>query len=331
MIRGWVQVNTNAMDDKVLFKSDGMPTYHLANIVDDHLMKITHVIRGEEWLPSAPTHILLYQYLGWEESRPQFAHLPLILRPDGNGKLSKRDGDRLGFPVFPLEWKDPKTGEISSGYREKGYFPEAFINTLAFLGWNPGTDKELYTMSELIEDFSIERVGKSGSKFDVDKTKWYNQQYLRDKTTEQSGPALLEALTQEGLNIEQDKLPAYIDLMKERATFVEDMVEGRYLLEAPVSYDQKTINKKWKADSEGIVLSLIDLFETTDFEAETLHAAFMNHLEKNEIGMGAAMPILRVLITGQGFGPNMFEIMEFLGKENSINRLRKGIERLKNG
>ena len=186
-------------------------------------------------------------------------------------------------------------------------------------------------MSELIEDFSIERVGKSGSKFDVDKTKWYNQQYLRDKTTEQSGPALLEALTQEGLNIEQDKLPAYIDLMKERATFVEDMVEGRYLLEAPVSYDQKTINKKWKADSEGIVLSLIDLFETTDFEAETLHAAFMNHLEKNEIGMGAAMPILRVLITGQGFGPNMFEIMEFLGKENSINRLRKGIERLKNG
>ena len=218
MIRGWVQVNTNAMDDKVLFKSDGMPTYHLANIVDDHLMKITHVIRGEEWLPSAPTHILLYQYLGWEESRPQFAHLPLILRPDGNGKLSKRDGDRLGFPVFPLEWKDPKTGEISSGYREKGYFPEAFINTLAFLGWNPGTDKELYTMSELIEDFSIERVGKSGSKFDVDKTKWYNQQYLRDKTTEQSGPALLEALTQEGLNIEQDKLPVYIDLMKERAT-----------------------------------------------------------------------------------------------------------------
>ena len=331
MIRGWVQVNTNAMDDKVLFKSDGMPTYHLANIVDDHLMKITHVIRGEEWLPSAPTHILLYRYLGWEESRPQFAHLPLILRPDGNGKLSKRDGDRLGFPVFPLEWKDPKTGEISSGYREKGYFPEAFINTLAFLGWNPGTDKELYTMSELIEDFSIERVGKSGSKFDVDKTKWYNQQYLRDKTTEQIGPALLEALTQEGLNIEQDKLPAYIDLMKERATFVEDMVEGRYLLEAPVSYDQKTINKKWKADSEGIVLSLIDLFETTDFEAETLHAAFMNHLEKNEIGMGAAMPILRVLITGQGFGPNMFEIMEFLGKENSINRLRKGIERLKNG
>ncbi len=330
MIRGWVQVNTNAMDDKVLFKSDGMPTYHLANIVDDHLMKITHVIRGEEWLPSAPTHILLYQYLEWEESCPQFAHLPLILRPDGNGKLSKRDGDRLGFPVFPLEWKDPKTGEISSGYLEKGYFPEAFINTLAFLGWNPGTDKELYTVRELIEDFSIERVGKSGSKFDVDKTKWYNQQYLRYKTTEQIGPALLEALTQEGLSIEHEKLPAYIDLMKERATFVEDMVEGRYLLEAPESYDQKTINKKWKADSEGIVLSLIDLFETTDFEAESLNAAFMNHLEKNEIGMGAAMPILRVLITGQGFGPNMFEIMEFLGKKNSINRLRKGIERLKN-
>ncbi|MBT5977646.1 MAG: glutamate--tRNA ligase, partial [Flavobacteriales bacterium] len=190
IIRGWVQVNSSNLDDKVIFKSDGMPTYHLANIVDDHLMKISHVIRGEEWLPSAPLHVLLYRFLGWEDTRPEFAHLPLILRPDGNGKLSKRDGDRLRFPVFPLDWTDPSTGEISSGYREKGYYSEAFINMLAFLGWNPGTEKELYTLSELIEDFTLERVGKSGAKFDADKTNWYNQQFLRSKSTEELAFAL---------------------------------------------------------------------------------------------------------------------------------------------
>jgi glutamyl-tRNA synthetase len=325
MIRGWVQVNTNAMDDKVLFKSDGMPTYHLANIVDDHLMKITHVIRGEEWLPSAPTHILLYRYLGWEEERPEFAHLPLILRPDGNGKLSKRDGDRLGFPVFPLEWKADDSKDVFSGYRENGYFPEAFVNMLAFLGWNPGTDQELFSMEKLINEFSIKRVGKSGSKFDADKTKWYNQQYLRIKSDDELGELLKPLIAAEGLSMAVEKMPSYVHLMKERATFVSDMLEGRYLLERPTEYDEKTIRKKWKENSPQIVKGLITLFQELEFSAENLHAQFMAHLEKNEIGMGSAMPLLRVFVTGQGAGPSMFEIMEFLGKEESISRLKIGL------
>lgn len=331
MIRGWVQVSSNTLDDKVIFKSDGMPTYHLANIVDDHLMKITHVIRGEEWLPSAPLHILLYRYLGWEDTRPQFAHLPLILRPDGNGKLSKRDGDRLGFPVFPLEWKDPETGEISSGYREKGYFPEAFVNTLAFLGWNPGTEKELFTMQELIEDFSIERVGKSGSKFDADKTRWYNQQYLRIQPTEELSKQISPMLSEAGLSFSEEQIPAFVELMKERATFVSDMLEGRYLFERPSSYDEKIIAKKWKENAPDIVKGMIESFSESKFNAEALHATFMRFLEEKSLGMGAAMPLLRVLVTGSGMGPGMFDIMEFLGKEESITRLEQGLQTLSNG
>lgn len=331
MIRGWVQVSSNTLDDKVIFKSDGMPTYHLANIVDDHLMRISHVIRGEEWLPSAPLHILLYRYLGWKDTRPEFAHLPLILRPDGNGKLSKRDGDRLGFPVFPLEWKDPKTGEVSSGYRENGYFTDAFVNMLAFLGWNPGTEKELFSMQELIREFSISRVGKSGSKFDADKTRWYNQQYLRMQSTEVLVSMVKPLLEEEGMDFTDDQLPAFVELMKERATFVSDMLEGRYLFQRPESYEEKVVAKKWKEGSAQIVREMIDAFAKVSFEAEELHATFQQFLQDKSLGMGAAMPLLRVLVTGRGAGPGMFDIMAFLGKEESLERLEIGLNRLSNG
>ena len=332
IIRGWVQVNTSSLDDKVIFKSDGMPTYHLANVVDDHLMKITHVIRGEEWLPSAPLHILLYRFLGWEETRPEFAHLPLILRPDGNGKLSKRDGDRLGFPVFPLEWKDPNSGELSSGYRERGYFPGAFVNTLAFLGWNPGTEQELFSMEELINQFTLERVGKSGAKFDADKTNWYNQQYLRAKPDDFLAQLLQPYLDEAGIACDASNLPAFVSLMKERASFVQEMLEGRYLFEAPSSYDEKTVQKKWKPTSPKIIEDLQKRFEDLEtFTAEALEASFKSYLEEHEVGMGAALPILRVIITGQGMGPGMFDIMTFIGKDESLRRLRAGLERLGNG
>lgn len=331
IIRGWVQVNTSSLDDKVLFKSDGMPTYHLANIVDDYTMKITHVIRGEEWLPSAPLHVLLYRFFGWEDVRPEFAHLPLILRPDGNGKLSKRDGDRLGFPVFPLEWKDPSTGEISSGYREKGFFPEAFINMLAFLGWNPGTEQELFTMDQLVESFKLERVGKSGSKFDADKTRWYNQQYLRNKANEELVDLLIPHLESASIRYTKQTLPAYVELMKERAVFVVDMLEGRYLFERPDSYDEQTISKKWKENSGEIITDITNRFEASSFEPDALNEIFSAYLKEKELGMGAVLPILRVLLSGKGAGPSLFDIMAFLGKEESVSRLREGVRSLANG
>jgi len=331
IIRGWVQVNTSSLDDKVLFKSDGMPTYHLANIVDDYTMKITHVIRGEEWLPSAPLHVLLYRFFGWEDVRPEFAHLPLILRPDGNGKLSKRDGDRLGFPVFPLEWKDPSTGEISSGYREKGFFPEAFINMLAFLGWNPGTEQELFTMDQLVESFKLERVGKSGSKFDADKTRWYNQQYLRSKANEELVDLLIPHLESASIRYTKETLPAYVELMKERAVFVVDMLEGRYLFERPDSYDEQTISKKWKENSGEIITDITNRFEASSFEPDALNEIFSAYLKEKELGMGAVLPLLRVLLSGKGAGPSLFDIMAFLGKEESVSRLREGVRSLANG
>ena len=331
IIRGWVQVNTSSLDDKVLFKSDGMPTYHLANIVDDYTMKITHVIRGEEWLPSAPLHVLLYRFFGWEDVRPEFAHLPLILRPDGNGKLSKRDGDRLGFPVFPLEWKDPSTGEISSGYREKDFFPEAFINMLAFLGWNPGTEQELFTMDQLVESFKLERVGKSGSKFDADKTRWYNQQYLRHKANEELVDLLIPHLESASIRYTKETLPAYVELMKERAVFVVDMLEGRYLFERPDSYDEQTISKKWKENSGEIITDITNRFEASSFEPDALNEIFSAYLKEKELGMGAVLPLLRVLLSGKGAGPSLFDIMAFLGKEESVSRLREGVRSLANG
>ena len=257
VIRGWVVVNTNKMDDKVIFKSDGMPTYHLANVVDDYLMKISHVIRGEEWLPSAPLHVLLYEYLGWKSQQPQFAHLPLLLKPDGNGKLSKRDGDRLGFPVFPLNWKNPETGEISLGYKEGGYLPEAFINMLAFLGWNPGTPQEIFSIDDLCETFTLDRVGKSGAKFDFDKTKWFNQQYLRSKSKLELAEMLQVILKKNDISAEINYVANVCQQLKERATFIKDMwSEGKYYFQPPKSYDDKVIRKKWDNDIKDILNEL---------------------------------------------------------------------------
>jgi glutamyl-tRNA synthetase len=326
VIRGWVTVNTNNLDDKVIFKSDGMPTYHLANIVDDHLMEISHVIRGEEWLPSAPLHVLLYRYLGWEDTMPLFAHLPLLLKPDGNGKLSKRDGDRLGFPVFPLEWTDPKTGDISSGYREKGYFPDSFINMLAFLGWNPGTPQEIFSLDELVAAFTLERVSKSGAKFDPDKTKWFNQHYLRTKDNEELASLLAE-------KIDGDYPTAFLagvaDLMKERASFVDEMLEGKYFFGRPEEFDAKTVRKKWKEQTPDIMNGLISVFEgVEDWTAENLEPVFKSFLADRELGMGAVLPNFRVLVTGLGMGPSMFAIAELLGKEETLNRMKEGIDKI---
>jgi glutamyl-tRNA synthetase len=330
IIRGWVVVNTNNMDDKVIFKSDGMPTYHLANVVDDYLMKISHVIRGEEWLPSAPLHVLLYRYLGWEDVMPQFAHLPLILKPDGNGKLSKRDGDRLGFPVFPTEWMNPETKEISSGYRESGYIKEAFINMLSFLGWNPGTTQEIFSMEELIESFSLERVGKAGAKFDFDKTRWFNQQYLRAKTKEELSQDLQLILKKNGVEAEDNFVETVCEQLKERATFVKDMwEEGEYYFQAPTTYDEKTIRKKWKEDTPKYMSELKDrLAGLSDFSSSTIEVEFKKYLEENELGMGKLLPAFRVCLTGLGMGPSLFDIASLLGKEETIKRMETALEKI---
>ncbi len=324
LIRGWVVVNTNNLDDKVLFKSDGMPTYHLANIVDDHLMKISHVIRGEEWLPSAPLHVLLYEAFGWET--PQFAHLPLLLRPDGNGKLSKRDGDRLGFPVFPTNWITAE-GELYPGYREQGYDPQAFVNMLAFLGWNPGTNQELFSMAELQEAFSLERVSKAGAKFDPDKTRWFQQQYLRKTDDAELAQQLSQILTDK---YDINKLKQVCHLMKERATFVKDIYEeGLYLFEMPTEYDDKTVSKKWKEESAGLMNEWKSKLAAIEpFDAAHIEASFKSFLEEKGLGIGAVLPLFRLLLTGKGMGPSMFEISEFLGKDESIRRMEKGIEHL---
>lgn len=324
IIRGWVVVNTNNLDDKVLFKSDGMPTYHLANIVDDHLMKISHVIRGEEWLPSAPMHIMLYQAFGWEA--PQFAHLPLLLRPDGNGKLSKRDGDRLGFPVFPANWTTSE-GELYSGYRENGYFAGSFINMLAFLGWNPGTTQEIFSMDELIQAFTLDRVGKAGAKFDPEKTKWFQQQYLKNTSEKELARLLKE---QFNLTDSEERLEAFCHLMKERATFVKDMMtEGSYLIFKPESYDEQTVSKKWKADSAALMTEWKSKLEAlSTFDAASIESAFKAFLEEKSLGIGAVLPLFRLLVTGAGTGPSMFEIAAYLGKEACLNRMNDGLAKL---
>lgn len=331
LIRGWVVVNTSNIDDKVLFKADGMPTYHLANVVDDHAMEITHVIRGEEWLPSAPTHVLLYRALGWEDTMPQFAHLPLILKPDGNGKLSKRDGDRLGFPVFPLEWQDPETGETSSGYKQNGYFPEAFINMLAFLGWNPGTEKELYSIEELIQDFTLERVGKAGAKFDADKTKWFNQQYLRAKSNSELGELVKPYLESIGVSVNQNFLETFCSLQKERATFIEEMVDETFYFEAPKEYDANTVKKKWKDNTPEIITKLRHALEATlPFNEAKIDKELKTFLESEGLGFGAVMPGFRLLVTGKGMGPSMSAICSLLGKEEVLKRIDNGLKSLGN-
>ena len=331
LVRGWVVVNTNNIDDKVIFKSDGMPTYHLANVVDDYLMKITHVIRGEEWLPSAPLHVLLYKYLGWESKQPKFAHLPLILKPDGNGKLSKRDGDRLGFPVFPLNWTNPETKEISLGYKEGGYFPEAFINMLAFLGWNPGTPQELFSLNELCKTFSLERVGRSGAKFDFDKTKWYNQQYLRSKTKTELAEILQVILKENNINADINYVANVCEQLKERATFVKDMwVEGKYFFQQPRLYDEKTIRKKWKDNTHVILNELrLEISKIEKFTSEEIETVFKQFLERNKIKMGVLLPAFRLSLTGLGMGPSLFNIAELIGKKETLSRIDIAIKKIK--
>lgn len=329
LIRGRVEVQSNLLDDKVLFKSDGMPTYHLANIVDDHLMQISHVIRGEEWLPSAPLHVLLYQYLGWEA--PQFAHLPLLLKPDGNGKLSKRDGDRLGFPVFPLRWTDPKTGDISSGYREDGYFPDAFINMLALLGWSPGTEQEIFSMQELIENFSIEKVGKSGSKFDPQKAHWFNHQFLVKKDNDELADLFLEDLNNRNIDTNKDYVKEVVSMVKERAEFVKDLWgQSSFFFEAPKTYDPQVVKKRWKQNTPAIMAAVKNVIAgVDDFKAENIKAEIVAYIEKNEIGMGAVMNALRLVLVGGGFGPDLMKIAELLGKDEVMKRIDAGIENIK--
>ncbi|GAB2945535.1 glutamate--tRNA ligase [Hymenobacter coalescens] len=336
LIRGWVVVHSSSIDDKVLMKSDGMPTYHLANIVDDHLMEITHVIRGEEWLPSAPLHVLLYRYLGWESTMPQFAHLPLLLKPDGTGKLSKRDGDKLGFPVFPLEFhgKDAETGEptVSSGYRESGYLPEAFINFLAFLGWNPGTTQEIFSMQELIEAFSIERVSKSPARFDQNKVRWYNEQYLRAKPDGELAQYLLDALRAQGISAElpADKAEQIAGLVKERATFPADLArEARLFFERPTAYDEQVISKKWNAQVAGALAAFADaLPAAADTTPDSIKTLLTQVVEGQGMKQGQVLQALRVAVTGAAAGPDLMAIMSILGTQETAGRIRAAVAAL---
>jgi glutamyl-tRNA synthetase len=330
MIRGRVSFNTNQLDDKVLFKSDGMPTYHLANVVDDHLMNITHVIRGEEWLSSMPLHILLYEALGISETRPRFSHLPLILKPEGKGKLSKRDGDKMGFPVFPLLWNNQETGESYRGYREDGYFPEAFINMLAFLGWSPGTEQEFFSMNELIESFDLSRVVKSGARFDPEKAKWFNRHYLQQKSVADLTALFLPVLKVKGIDPDIQKLERIVGSIKERCEFVKDLWEqGHYFFQAPESYDEKTIQKKWKPDTNEKLQAISELFETIpEWKAEPIKEIFSAFMTEKEWGFGMVMVPIRLALVGASSGPDLFEIFELIGKEETIGRIKTAISKI---
>tara|TARA_A100001011_G_scaffold398048_1_gene501078 strand:+ start:1343 stop:2875 length:1533 start_codon:yes stop_codon:yes gene_type:complete len=326
-IRGWVSVSSNNIDDKVIFKSDGMPTYHLANVVDDFLMKISHVVRGEEWLPSAPLHVYLYQCLGWETSMPIFAHLPLILKPDGNGKLSKRDGDRLGFPVFPIKWESGAEGAFH-GYREQGFISEAFVNMLAFLGWNPGTEKEVFTLTELIAEFSLSRVGKSGAKYDFSKTKWFNQQHLRNKSSQDIFEFLIKTDGNMLSEFSKDYILRVIDLVKERATFEKDiLVEGEPFFLDKVVFSEKALTKKWNTDFIPHLMQLTEeIYNIEDFEAKNIEANFHDYLQRHEVSLGKIMPMLRISITGSLAGPSMFQALSLIGKEKMRQRVSLAIK-----
>ena len=331
LIRGEVKINSNILDDKVLYKSaDDLPTYHLANIVDDHLMEISHVIRGEEWLPSAPLHVLLYKAFGWEDTMPQFAHLPLLLKPDGNGKLSKRDGDRLGFPVFPLEFHNQKDGTVSSGYREEGYYPEAVINFLALLGWHATGDQEMYTMKELIEQFSLERVSKSGAKFDYEKGKWFNHQYLQLKSNEELAKQFMPYLEAKGLSGDQAIVAKVIGLTKDRVNFVSELWEQvNFFFVAPTEYDEKSLKKRWKEDSPKHMTEMLALLEThEDWSAEGLDNLIMPWIAEKEYGVGIVMNAFRICLVGAARGPHIWNITDVLGKEETLNRVRTALERL---
>ncbi len=328
IIRGDVVINSSILDDKVLYKSaDELPTYHLANIVDDHLMEITHVIRGEEWLPSAPLHVLLYRAFGWEDSMPRFAHLPL-LQPDGKGKLSKRDGDRLGFPVFPLEWTDPKTGERSSGYRESGYLPEAVVNFLALLGWNPGTDQEILSMQELIDQFDLEKCSKAGARFDYVKGTWFNHEYILKKTDAELAPDFDRILRQNGIEAPMDRVTAVVGMMKSRVNFIKELWPlCKFFFVAPESYDEKTTRKRWKENSHTQLSELCDFLEQLDdFSLENQEAQVMKWIEDKGYRTGDIMNAWRLALVGEGKGPHMFDISAFLGKEETLRRTRRAIE-----
>ncbi len=326
IIRGEVKVNSDTLDDKILFKSDGFPTYHLANIVDDHLMQISHVIRGEEWLPSLPLHWLLYKAFGWEP--PKFAHLPLILKPTGKGKLSKRDGDKMGFPVYPLDWKDPNTGEIIRGYREWGYLPEAVVNILALLGWNPGTDQEIFTIDELIEQFSLERVQKHGARFDPEKAKWFNQQHLKRKSDDELLELFMPILENQGIKAERDYVKRVIQLLKERVEFIEDFwTKGSYFFERPKDYDPKAAKKAWKQNTSEIMLELKDfLSQIQDFSSKNLEEQLKNWVEQKQLSFSKVFTPLRLAIQGNTAGPHLFDMLELLGKQEVLIRIDNAIK-----
>ena len=329
LIRGEVRVKSDILDDKVLYKSaDQLPTYHLANIVDDHLMEITHVIRGEEWLPSAPLHVLLYEAFGWADTMPQFAHLPLLLKPDGKGKLSKRDGDRLGFPVFPLEWHDPKTGDVSRGYREDGYFPEAVINFLALLGWNPGTEQELFTLDELVPLFDITKCSKAGAKFAYDKGIWFNHEYILKKSADEIARIWLPEVQQHCPQATLERVTKVCEMMKDRVSFVKELWPlCSFFFEAPTEYDEKTVKKRWKEDSAQQLTELITVLEgIADFSLENQEQIVHKWIEEKAYKLGNIMNAWRLTLVGEGKGPGMFDISAFLGKEETIRRMKKAIE-----
>lgn len=327
-IRGTIKVETNTLDDKVLFKSDGMPTYHLANIVDDHLMEISHVIRGEEWLPSLPLHELLYKAFGWKA--PKFAHLPLILKPVGKGKLSKRDGDKLGFPVFPLEYTNEETGDVSRGYKEDGYFADAFINMLAFLGWNPGTKQEIFSIDDLVESFKLSRVSKSGAKFSPDKTKWFNQQYLQRKSSAVLTDLYLPILEEKGIKADKEQVQTIVSLIKERATFVSDFWElSSFFFENPTQYDEKAVKKQWKDTTSQLMQELVEVIaKIDDFSVENAQTDIKGWINSKEIGFGKVMQPLRLSLVGKLAGPDLFDIMTMIGKETTITRIQNAIKTL---
>ena len=332
MIRGDVVIKSDILDDKVLYKSaDELPTYHLANIVDDHLMEITHVIRGEEWLPSAPLHVLLYRAFGWEGTMPRFAHLPLLLKPDGKGKLSKRDGDRLGFPVFPLEWHDPKTGDVSNGFRESGYFPEAVINFLALLGWNPGTEQELFTMEELVEAFDIQKCSKAGARFDYQKGIWFNHEYMLKKSDSEIAKLFAPIVAGNGVDETMERVTKVVSMMKDRVNFVRELWPlCSFFFIAPTEYDEKTVRKRWKENSAQVMTELAEVIEgLEDFSMENQEKVVFAWVESKGYKLGDVMNAFRLALVGIGKGPGMFDITAFLGKEETLARLRKAIETLK--
>jgi len=333
IVRGDVKVNTSQLDDKVLFKADGLPTYHFANIVDDHLMKISHVIRGEEWLPSLPLHVLLYRSFGWEDEMPQFAHLPLLLKPSGKGKLSKRDGAKLGFPVFPLQWEDKKEGETYAGYKEDGYLPEAFVNMIALLGWNPGEDREIYSIDELAEKFDLTKVQKGGARFSPEKAHWFNQQYIKEKSNKELIKYFKPILQEKGIEVEDAYLEKVIGFVKERIVLLNDFwSQAAFFFETPTEFNPKVVKKRWKEDTPATMQQIYDILKDVDaeeFTTEKTEEAIKSFIEKNELNFGKVLNPFRLLLTGTGGGPHLFDIISTIGKDETLLRIKNGIENIK--